>query len=143
MQEDHVSLDWRTWNFLEEIFEKRQYGLENTCSSVFEGSVQCLSFDKLPIVLHPSNLSNLQNETSSDQCCNQQEYLYEKIPTVSDASDNEQVICLQPLKEADVWIDRYQDSKVDKVDFFHGHTDCEREFDIEQQSRFLDKRLKV
>ena len=99
-----MSFDWRTWNFCEETFEKRQHGLENTCSPLFEGSVQCLSFDKLPIVSHPSNLSNLQNETSSDQCCNQQECLYEKIPTVSDASDDEQMICHQPLKKADVCI---------------------------------------
>lgn len=39
-------------------------------------------------------------------------------------------------------IDHCQDSKVDKFDFFHGHTDCERELDFEQQSRYLDKRLK-
>lgn len=104
MQEDDVSLDWRFWNFCEETSEKCQYGLENTSSSVFEGSVQCLSFDKLPIVSHSSNLSNLQNETSSDQCCNLQECLNEKIPTAPDLSDDEQVMCYEPLKEADVCI---------------------------------------
>lgn len=32
---------------------------------------------------------------------------------------------------------------MNKVDFFNGHADCERELEVEQQSRFLSKRLKV
>lgn len=32
---------------------------------------------------------------------------------------------------------------MNKVDSFCGHTGCERKSDIEQQSKFLDERLKV
>lgn len=102
MQEDDVSPDWGTWNFREEGFEKRIQGPESMCTSIFEGSVQCLSFDKLPFVSYPSTLSNFQNETSSEQCSVQEESQSATIPIDSDVSDDEQLICCQPLKEADV-----------------------------------------
>ncbi|XP_048332117.2 uncharacterized protein LOC107421034 isoform X1 [Ziziphus jujuba] len=136
IQEDDVSPDWGTWNFREEGFEKRIQGPESMCTSIFEGSVQCLSFDKLPFVSYPSTLSNFQNETSSEQCSVQEESQSATIPIDSDVSDDEQLICCQPLKEAD-------ESKVNKVDSFYGHTGCKRKSDIEQQSRFLDERMKL
>lgn len=95
-------LDWGTWNFCEEAFGKRICGPESMCSSVFESSVQCLSFDKLPFVSYPSTLSNFQNETSSEQCSGQEECQSETILIDSDVSDDEQLISYQPLKEADV-----------------------------------------
>lgn len=76
--------------------------LENACSSIFEGSVECLSFDMLSINSNPSNTSVLQDTVSFDQCPIQQECFYETAPTAFDLSNDEKVICYQPLKDAEV-----------------------------------------
>ena len=91
--------DWRTWTFSEEICMKRCCDLESTCSSIFEGSVECLSFDKFPIVLHPKNASLFPYKIFSDQCLFQEECVYQTLPT-----EDEQVVCYQPLMDLEVCI---------------------------------------
>ncbi|ERM95492.1 hypothetical protein AMTR_s00008p00268620, partial [Amborella trichopoda] len=51
-QDEYFLLDWKKWNFLEQPFlnsiGRHHIALENSCSSVFEGSVEPLNFDKIP-----------------------------------------------------------------------------------------------
>lgn len=101
MQDNDVSLDWRTWTFCEENFIKSRC-LESSPSSIFEGSVECLSFDKLPIVSHSSSTWNFQNGVSPNKVCTQHECLGESVPILFDVSNDEDVICYQSLKETKV-----------------------------------------
>ncbi|XP_041009916.1 uncharacterized protein LOC121254019 [Juglans microcarpa x Juglans regia] len=110
-QEDTTYIDWRNWAFCEDTFCNANHGLENKSLSVYEGSVECLHIDKLPIFIHPCNASTLQNEVSSDQRVSQQEH----SPEV--------------------------DHEWDKVGLFFRHMGCLRKSDTELQSRFLQERM--
>lgn len=83
LQEDTTHNDWRNWAFCEDTFSNANHGLENKSSSVYEGSVECLHIDKLPIFIHPCDASILQNEVSSDQHVSQQEHSPEVVCSAS------------------------------------------------------------
>lgn len=142
-QDKEGPLDWRTWAFREGIFMKSNCVLESTRSSIFEGSVECLRFDKLPTNSDPRNTSLFHDEVSFDQCPIQQECLYEMAQATFDISDDEKVVCYKPLKDSDsIQINYSQDRDINKVDPFNGHTDLARKPDIGQQNRFLEERMK-
>lgn len=81
---------------------KRNCVLESTRSSIFEGSVECLRFEKLPTNSDPRNTSLFHDEVSFDQCPIQQECFYETAQAAFDISDDEKVVCYKPLKDSDV-----------------------------------------
>lgn len=78
--------------------------MECTSSSIFEGSVECLNFDKLPIVFRPCKLSTFQNVVSLDQRCIQQEFAHDISPTIPGFLVDEQLMHHQQSKEAKVHI---------------------------------------
>lgn len=82
MQDDTPSLDWRNWAFLENT-TTMNYGPEILNSSVLEGSVESLNFDKLRSSLDPSGVSISQNALSSDRLCIHPENLEEVSPSDS------------------------------------------------------------
>lgn len=57
MQDDTSSLDWRNWTFLRNSTHVNG-GIESSNLSVYEGSVECLNFDKLLSTLHPLGASS-------------------------------------------------------------------------------------
>ncbi|XP_052732608.1 uncharacterized protein LOC108330450 isoform X3 [Vigna angularis] len=63
VKDDTSSVDWRNWMFMENI-TSMNYGQESVNSSVFEGSVESLNFDKLHSFLNPSGISISQNALS-------------------------------------------------------------------------------
>lgn len=63
MQDDTSSVDWRNWTFMENI-TSMNYGQGSVNSSVLEGSVESLNFDKLHSFLNPSGISISQNALS-------------------------------------------------------------------------------
>jgi len=66
MQDDTSSIDWRNWTFMGNT-TSMNYGQESPKSSVLEGSVESLNFDKLHSSLNPSGVSISQNALSSDR----------------------------------------------------------------------------
>ena len=104
MQDNDEPLDWRTWTFHEGIFMKSSFVSENTCSSIVEGSVECLSFDKFPIISQLKNTCISGDDVPANQCLIQGVCAYEIVPTASDIADDEKVICYQPFKGAEVCI---------------------------------------
>lgn len=82
-----MPLDWGTWKFSEEIFRRNICDLESTCESIVEGSIECLSFQKFPLILHPDNASSFQDNVFSE-CVIQDDCIYETFPT-----DDETEVC--------------------------------------------------
>lgn len=69
IQVTDIPLDWRTWTFYEGTFSKTDFSLESMYSlSTNEGSVECLSFDKLSVASHPSSVSVAGDEVLPEQC---------------------------------------------------------------------------
>ncbi|KAK9270529.1 hypothetical protein L1049_026110 [Liquidambar formosana] len=134
VQDDAVSLDWRNWKFCESTFINSDCGLESAFSSLFEGSVESLHFDNILRVSHPSIASFHQNELFLDQCPIQQECLHE--PTGSSMLADGQVVCYQLSKDKEV------EQEVDKVGFISRYADHLKNSDEEEQSRFLQERMK-
>ncbi|XP_062100758.1 uncharacterized protein LOC133806680 [Humulus lupulus] len=86
-QDTDMPLDWGTWKFSEEIFRRNICDLESTCESIVEGSIECLSFQKFPLILHPDNASSFQDNVFSE-CVIQDDCIYETFPT-----DDETEVC--------------------------------------------------
>ncbi|XP_062020623.1 uncharacterized protein LOC133737007 isoform X2 [Rosa rugosa] len=130
-QDDAVFLDWRNWTFCEET--SLTSGPHHECmpSSIFEGSVECLNFDKASSVSQPCKSSTFQNTASLDQCRIQQECAQETSSTVPQFLPNEQMRCYQHSKEVEDC----------EVGLFSEHTGCMKESDIEQQNTFLEERM--
>ncbi|XP_014501576.1 uncharacterized protein LOC106762275 isoform X2 [Vigna radiata var. radiata] len=63
VKDDTSSVDWRNWTFMENI-TSMNYGQGSVNSSVLEGSVESLNFDKLHSFLNPSGISISQNALS-------------------------------------------------------------------------------
>lgn len=88
-----ISLDWRSWIFNEEIFLGTHSCLERT-SSVFEGTVCALTFDKFHCVPHYAyNKSPVNKEISWKQSHNQQWNLHEPAATHRADIRDEKLIC--------------------------------------------------
>ncbi|XP_068481394.1 uncharacterized protein [Phaseolus vulgaris] len=66
VKDDTSSIDWRNWTFMGNT-TSMNYGQESLKSSVLEGSVESLNFDKLHSSLNPSGVSISQNALSSDR----------------------------------------------------------------------------
>ncbi|XP_048438990.1 uncharacterized protein LOC103953161 isoform X3 [Pyrus x bretschneideri] len=132
-QDDAVFLDWRNWTFCEDTFMKSGPDMECASSSIFEGSVECLNFDKLPIVFRPCKLSTFQNVVSLDQHCIQQEFAHDISPTVPGFLVDEQLMHYQQSTEA-------EDNEMLKVGLLSQHTTYIKKSDIEQQ-KILEERL--
>lgn len=104
-------LDWRNWTFCEEASLTSGPHLECTPSSIFEGSVECLNFDKVSIVSEPCKSSTTQNTVSLDQCRIQQECAHETSSIFPQTSSifphflvNEQGRCYRHSKDVEVHI---------------------------------------
>lgn len=83
LQEDAVYIDWRNWAFCEDAFSNANHGLENNLSSVYEGSVESLHIDKLPIFIQSCDASILENKVSSVQHVRLQEHAPEVVYSAS------------------------------------------------------------
>jgi len=92
MQDDTSSIHWRNWTFMENT-TSMNYGQESVNSSVLEGSIESLSFDKVHSSLNPSGVSISQNALSSDRLSIIPKKLEEVLPS-SPASLAEQTACL-------------------------------------------------
>ena len=102
MQEDTSSLDWRNWTFLGKDTYVN-YGPESSNSSALGGSVESLNDDKTPSTFDPSAVLISQNAlSSSDRLSIQPEILQEVSSSNSASLANEQTICPQPPKDAEV-----------------------------------------
>ena len=159
MQDDAVLLDWRNWTFFEEASLTSGPHLECTPSSIFEGSVECLNFDKVSIVSEPCKSSTTQNTVSLDQCRIQQECAHETSSIVPHFLVNEQVRCYRYSKDVEVHISPSMRIRLFKevsfnsinsdfcqdceTDLFSGLAGCMKKSDIEQQNIFLEERLNV
>ncbi|XP_062098081.1 uncharacterized protein LOC133803953 isoform X2 [Humulus lupulus] len=119
-QDTDMSLDWGTWKFSEEIFMKSIWDLESSCQSIFEGSIECLSFQKFHVILHPDNASSFQDKVFSDDCVIQEDCIYETLPTD----------------------DETEDSEINKLDSFGEPAGVVRKQNTRKESRFLEDRMK-
>ncbi|KAJ7959130.1 ATPase family AAA domain-containing protein 5 [Quillaja saponaria] len=130
--DDATPLDWSNWTFFEDTIN-RHCSLDSSFSSVSEGSIEALNFDKHPSLLNPSNASIPQTGVScSDHCLKQPQNLHVISPAISAVPDTEQVTCYQ-THEVDL--------VADNGDLFSGQTGCLVKSDAEQQSRFLQERM--
>ncbi|KAE9587188.1 putative checkpoint protein Rad17/Rad24 [Lupinus albus] len=125
IQDDTSFLDWREWTFL----GKTTYvncGPESSNSSVLEGSVESLNFDKLNSPLYPVGASVSQTALpSSDQLSTQPENLQEIPPSNSTLQANEQT-----------------DLEVDISATFSGQVGVFRKSDAKPLSRFLQESMR-
>ncbi|RDX75060.1 ATPase family AAA domain-containing protein 5, partial [Mucuna pruriens] len=132
IHDDASSLDWRNWTFLENA-TSMNYGPETLNSSVLEGSVESLNFDKLHSSLDPSGASISQNGLSLDRLC-----IHPENPEVSlsnSASLAEQT-CHLMCKDAEV------DLEVDGSVAATVQAGIFRKSDTELRSRFLQESMR-
>ncbi|KAF4354531.1 hypothetical protein F8388_022253 [Cannabis sativa] len=115
-----IPLDWGSWKFSEEIFMKNIFDLESTCRSIFEGSLECLSFQKFHLILHPDNASSFHDNVFSDDFVVQEDCIYETL-------------------SAD---DETEGSEINKVDSFGGPTGVVGKENTRKESGFLEGRMK-
>jgi hypothetical protein len=101
MQDDTSSLDWRNWTFLGNSTYVNGCS-ESSNSSVLDGSVECLNFEKILSTLNPAVASNFHNaSTSLDSYSVLPENLQEAMPSNSTLSE-EQTISASTPKDAKV-----------------------------------------
>jgi len=101
MQDDTSSPDWGNWTFLGNSTHVNG-GSESSNSSVLEGSVECLNFEKILSTLNPVADSNFQNaSTSLDSFSVLPENLQETVPSNSTILE-EQTISASMPKDAKV-----------------------------------------
>jgi len=101
MQDDTSSLDWRNWTFLGNSTYVNGSS-ESSNSSVLEGSVECLNFEKILSTLNPAAASNFHSaSTSFDSFSVLPENLHKTIPSNSTLSE-EQTISASMPKDAKV-----------------------------------------
>ncbi|XP_061363887.1 uncharacterized protein LOC133307395 [Gastrolobium bilobum] len=135
IQDDTSSIDWRNWTFLGNT-TYASYGPEILNSSVLEGSVESLNFDKLLSILDPPGASISQNAlSSSDRLSIHPENLQEISPSNS-ASLAEYTICPQMAKDAEV------DLEVDDSVILSVQAGIFRKTDTEPLSRFLQESMR-
>ncbi|KAM6544442.1 hypothetical protein CsatB_008889 [Cannabis sativa] len=115
-----IPLDWGSWKFSEEISMKNIFDLESTCRSIFEGSLECLSFQKFHLILHPDNASSFHDNVFSDDFVVQEDCIYETL-------------------SAD---DETEGSEINKVDSFGGPTGVVGKANTRKESGFLEGRMK-
>ncbi|KAL2638228.1 hypothetical protein AAZV13_06G103200 [Glycine max] len=132
-QDDTPSLDWRNWAFLENT-TTMNYGPEILNSSVLEGSVESLNFDKLRSSLDPSGVSISQNALSSDRLCIHPENLEEVSP--SDSASLAEKTCPPTCEDAK------QDLEVDESVTTTVQAGIFRKSDTEPPSRFLQESMR-
>ncbi|XP_027190964.1 uncharacterized protein [Cicer arietinum] len=134
IKDDTSSLDWRNWTFLENTTYV-SCGLESSNSSVLEGSVGCLNFDKIRGTLDPLGDSSFQNaSTSLDRYSICPENLSETSRTNS--TPEEQIISAQMPKDAKM------DSEADEFVTFSVQAGYFRKSHSEPLNRFLQESMR-
>ncbi|KAL2339795.1 hypothetical protein Fmac_007735 [Flemingia macrophylla] len=131
IQDDSSSLDWRNWTFLENN-TSMNYDPESLDSSVLEGSVESLNFDKLQRSLVPSITPISQHALSSDRLCIHRE----EVSPSSSASLAEQATCPPMCKDAEVYLG--EDESVTPT----MQAGIFRKSDTEPLSRFLQESMR-
>ncbi|CAL5202973.1 unnamed protein product [Lathyrus oleraceus] len=126
IKDDTSSLDWRNWTFLRNSTHVNG-GLESSNLSVYEGSVECLNFDKLLSTLHPLGASSYHSPCPE----NLQETSLSNLTL-----QEEQTKSAQMPKNAKV------DLEVDESDTFSVLAGYFRKSCTEPSSRFLQESLR-
>ncbi|KAF7816861.1 ATPase family AAA domain-containing protein 5 [Senna tora] len=127
--DDPLPLNWRNWTFLGQTVKANCWPQSST-SSVFEGSVEPLKFDKLPTTFCSSGASISQNVLScSDQSSIQLQNLQDILPENSDGLASGRANLQTPEAKVELDVDTEQASII-------------RKSDPESKSRFLKESMK-
>ncbi|XP_058787652.1 uncharacterized protein LOC131662001 [Vicia villosa] len=126
IKDDTSSVDWRNWTFLRNSTHVNG-GLESSNSSVYEGSVECLNFDKLLSTLHPLGASSFHSQCPEN---------LQETSLSNSTLQEEQPKSAQMPKNAKV------DLEVDESDTFSVLAGYFRKSCTELSSRFLQESLR-